>query len=174
MTDGKSIVTSTEGTTGTGCSGTGKTCTGPFTQEAECTAAEICATKTVSETCNGTLYRPGVSSGPYDTTNTCPKCGKSSKSCYIKCYSCSYSAYTVNCTNGSCGYTWNPKQGEHKKSVTLCIKHGKSNSHYYCAEHDQICSTTTHTITENVQCEHGKTSQHSCCDHGNTSLHFPN
>ena len=89
----------------------------------------------------------------------CSGCGER-----IITYRCAYCHYEEN----------NYQNKSHTRNITVCTRHEREDSHYYCTKHSTICSGTSHTVRETKECEHGKTSQHSCCDHGNTSLHFPN
>lgn len=49
VTDGIAVITSSEGITGTGCAGTGETCTGPFYEDIVCTAVKPCTDSTTKQ-----------------------------------------------------------------------------------------------------------------------------
>lgn len=169
VTDGIEVATSEEAITGTGCSGTGETCVGPFYEDIECSEAKFCPTTTKTQPCSG-----GVKVTDKISTTICPKCNENSLVHYkMKCLSCTWEKEIYKCNMLNCGYA-SDNSGAHTITIIVCIKHGIQSKHYYCEKHDVQSSKATHTVRETKLCQHGETSEHSCCVHNKTSLHFPN
>ena len=195
VSDGKAMTTGTTKTTGTGCTGTGNTCYGPFTTSVTCTSASRCTGPfTTSVTCTSASR----CTGPFTTTQTCNSassqtvvCGTYSYSstATVKCLNCgatmsnsstsshkcsnvgasqSFSAVTVNVRCSGCG-----------TSKTVSVSSSGYGSHtktqYVCSTHNYTGTSKSHTYTTSKACSHGNYSTHYYCSthgyNGSSSTH---
>ena len=203
VSDGKAETTGTTRTTGTGCSGTGNTCYGPFSESMTCTLAYICsAGTTTTKTCYNTTstkvvcgtYQPN-GSGPSVTAS----CGHTKASVSYKCSGCGSitNVTSTGCTNATCSnyntsysnlrgtahyktqyvcstHNYTGSSSSHTYTETLPCSHGYTTSHYHCSTHGYNGASSTHSYTASKKCIHDKSSQHSYCSHGQTAMHYPN
>ena len=139
VTDGKSVVTSEEKITGTGCSGATITTT--------CNNATYCSS-TVVKNCTGeSVYA-------YATQVSCTTCGASAMASVYICQCCGKESKIgrPNCPEpggaGTLEHTCNKE----------CIHSVINANHYYCSTHNVNCGNSPFHSTR--KCEHNKTSLH--------------
>ena len=144
VSDGKETKTSSKRSVRTYCPGTGLTCTGPFTEDVNCT------------TCNGT--------GQID----CPASGTHTERTRAWCYGCkkAYYKYLLHCSD--CGALLEGAVEYHtdEDGPHSCRWQKESHKTSDCED----CNATG-IITNPIECIHRLTETHSYCSHGYTSQH---
>ena len=144
VSDGKETKTSSKRSVRTYCPGTGLTCTGPFTEDVNCT------------TCNGT--------GQID----CPASGTRTERTRAWCYGCKKAYYKNLLHCSDCGALLEGDAEYHKdeNGMHSCTWRKESHKTSDCED----CNATG-IITNPIECTHGLTETHSYCSHGYTSQH---